>query len=106
MKNGDESEGAPISNGAREGFDPLRPAHVVEIVDKAMAEVDDPKRPSGSMYVRGIITRACEEAFRKALRLSENEIAKQLADAQEEINEMLILIPQLAIVWTTPKEDE
>ena len=106
MTNDDKSEGAPISNAKREPFDPLRPAHVIEIVEKAMGELYDPNRPAGSLYVRCIINRACEEAFRKALSLSENELAKQLADAQEEINEMLILIPELAIVWAKTKEDE
>jgi hypothetical protein len=78
----------PIT-AAREWFDPLAPAHVVDIVDKAIAEIYDQKSPAGPLYVRGSITRACEEAFRKALRLSENELAKQLAGAQEEINAML-----------------
>jgi hypothetical protein len=100
MTNDDKSESAPISNAEREPFDPLRPAHVIEIVDKAMAEVYDPNRPARRLHVRCIINRACEEAFRKGLRLSENELAKQLADAQEEINEMLILTPELALVWT------
>jgi hypothetical protein len=106
MRNSDESEDARISNAKREPFDPLRPAHVIEIVEKAMGELYDPNRPVGSLYVRCIINRACEAAFRKALRLSENEVAKQLADAQEEINEMLIMIPELALVWTITKENE
>lgn len=76
----------------REWYDPLRPAHIVQFVDNAMAEIYDQKSAAGPMYVRGSITRACEEAFRKALRLSENELAKQLADAEEERDGMLILL--------------
>jgi integrase len=36
MRNGDESQDAPISKAASEGFDPFRPAHVAEIVEKAI----------------------------------------------------------------------
>ena len=60
-------------------------------MDKAIGELYDLDRPVGRLSVRCIINRACEEAFRKALRLSENELAKQLADAQEERDGMLIL---------------
>jgi hypothetical protein len=88
--NGHESKIIPIT-AARERFDPNRPAHIVDIVDKAMAEIYDQKSPTGPIDVCGSITRACEEAFRKGLRLSENELAKQLADAEEERDGMLIL---------------
>jgi hypothetical protein len=90
MGNADESKGAPIGNTGERGFDPLFPARTVEMVDHVVAAIYEMERP-GREYVRALITCACEEAFRKALTLSENELAKQLADALQEIKELILM---------------
>ena len=89
--NDHESEGAPTSNAKREPFDPLGPVQIFDIVEEAMTEIYVQKSPAEPFDVYESISRACEEAFRKGLRLSENELAKQLADTQEERDGMLIL---------------